>query len=321
MKNIIYQLLDIILIPFTYAAAKFFKAARKRNFKNLSNTRKTMFSVGVFPIVDHYYEPLFNPVHLKFPLDKDRYLPGIDFNIDEQLDLLKKFKFQDELLQIPIKGSGKELEYCYDEGMFKSGDSEFMYNIIRHFKPKKMIEIGSGHSTLMAIKAINENKKEDKSYNCKHICIEPYEHKWLENTGIEILREKVEDIKPEFFQQLKAGDILFIDSSHMIRPQGDVLFEYQQILPILNSGVIVHIHDIFSPRDYLKEWIDEGRFWNEQYLLEAFLCHNKEFRIIGSTNFLRHHYYNEFGKACPVLNKQVEAGINREPGSFWMVRN
>jgi len=75
---------------------------------------------------------------------------------------------------------------------------------------------------------------------------------------------------------------LFIDSSHIIRPQGDVLFEYLEILPILNAGVFVHIHDIFTPKDYLSEWILDGKvFWNEQYLLEAFLSFNTCFKIMG----------------------------------------
>jgi predicted O-methyltransferase YrrM len=321
MKKIIYQLADIAILPFTYFFARFFKAARKRNFKDLQLTKKAMLSVGMFPIVDHYYEPLFDKKYLRYPLSQPRNLPGIDFNIDEQIDLIGMFKYTEELLSIPMESTGKELEYCYNEGMFRSGDAEYLYNMIRHFKPKKLVEIGSGHSTLLAIKAIEQNKKENITYGCEHICIEPFENKWLEKTGVKIKREQVENIKSDFFESLGKNDILFIDSSHMIRPQGDVLYEYQEILPVLKSGVVIHIHDIFSPRDYLEEWMDEHRFWNEQYLLEAFLCFNKDFRVIGSTNYLMHNYFDEFTKACPVLKIQVERGIKREPGSFWMVRN
>jgi hypothetical protein len=321
MKKIIYQLADIFLLPFSYLFARFLKASRKRNFKDLRNTKRVLLSVGVFPIVDHYYEPLFDKKHLRHSLSTPRNLPGIDFNISEQLDLIKSFNYNDELLSIPEKSTGKEIEYCYNEGMFKTGDAEYLYNMIRHFKPKKLVEIGSGHSTLLAIKAIEQNRIENKEYSCEHICIEPFENRWLEKTGVKIMREQVENIKPKFFESLDKNDILFIDSSHMIRPQGDVLYEYQEILPVLKSGVVIHIHDIFSPRDYLEEWMDEHRFWNEQYLLEAFLCFNKDFRVIGSTNYLMHNYFDAFAEACPVLKKQVNQGIKREPGSFWMARN
>jgi hypothetical protein len=106
---------------------------------------------------------------------------------------------------------------------------------------------------------------------------------------------------------------LFIDSSHIIRPQGDVLFEYLELLPILNKGVIVHVHDIFSPKNYLKEWLeDEVKFWNEQYLLEAFMSNNSSWKIIGSLNLLHHNYYEKLKVVAPFL------APDREPGSFYI---
>ncbi len=168
----------------------------------------------------------------------------------------------------------------------------------------------------MAQIAIKKNKKLDPKYNCKHICIEPYEMPWLEKIGVSVIREKVENIELSFFKSLEEEDILFIDSSHIIRPQGDVLFEYFEILPILNKGVIVHIHDIFSPRNYLKEWLFEDyRFWNEQYLLEAFLYYNNDWRIIGAVNYLKHNFYKQLASKCPKLTTE------REPGSFYIVKN
>ena len=101
----------------------------------------------------------------------------------------------------------------------------------------------------------------------------------------------------------------------MIRPQGDVLFEYLQLLPTINKGVIVHVHDIFTPRDYLEEWLKEGvNFWNEQYLLEAFLTYNSEFEILCVVNYLKHNHFKKNSVSCPFLT------IKREPGSFWMKR-
>lgn len=171
----------------------------------------------------------------------------------------------------------------------------------------------------MARNAIEKNKLQDQHCQCEHICIEPYEIKWLEELDVTVIRKKVEDVDIDEFKRLKENDILFIDSSHMIRPQGDVLFEYLELLPILNSGVIIHVHDIFSPRDYPDAWIyEDHRLWNEQYLLEAFLSCNSEFRIIGALNYLFHHYRNEITAKCPILAAQRSL---RDPASFWMKKN
>lgn len=290
------------------------KLIRTAGLWNLKICKIFFLKVGIYPIVDHYYEPLFNPKHLRKSLRDDRNLPGIDFNIQGQLELLNNFSYNDELVKIPLDKTN-DLEFYYHNESFESGDAEYLYNVIRFFKPSKIIEIGSGHSTLMAIQAITRNKKDDDSYKCDHICIEPYEMNWLERTNVTLIREKVECIDINIFKTLQKNDILFIDSSHMIRPQGDVLFECLEILPILNSGVLIHFHDIFTPKDYLKEWIvDLVRFWNEQYLLEAFLTNNKEFEIIGAVNFLKHNYPNELFDKCPILKYESD----REPGSFWI---
>lgn len=133
-----------------------------------------------------------------------------------------------------------------------------------------------------------------------------------------MIREKVEDLEISFFNQLEANDILFIDSSHIIRPQGDILFEYLEILPNLKPGVLIHIHDIFTPKDYLDDWIfKEHLFWNEQYLVEAFLSFNTNFKIIGALNFLYHNYNNLLSEKFPILAMQK----NREPGSLWLIRD
>jgi len=312
----LFKFIVLLGTPFTFLSALWLKVVMRSKGKS----DDAIFSkLGILPVVDHYYQPLVNPrKHLKKSLREDRSLPGINFNIGGQLDILSKFNFNNELLGIPAdKPKGvAEIGYFYNNGSFGSGDSEYLYNIIRHFKPGRIIEIGSGNSTLMAQLAINKNAAENENCRCMHICIEPYERPWLEKKNLTVIRKKVEDIEISFFEQLESKDILFIDSSHIIRPQGDVLFEYLEILPMLKPGVIVHIHDIFTPKDYLDEWVYKPLLWNEQYLLEAFLSFNHQFKIIGATNFLSHHYPNEFSDKCPVFAGQP----GREPGSFWMQR-
>jgi hypothetical protein len=316
LKSIL-PLIDLILVPIVIMASVAMRATRRISLNRLPLTLQTFRRVGVFPILDHYYEPLFNPKHLRMPLSDDRQLTGIDWNVNEQLDLLAKFHYNDELVEFPLdqqSGNG----FFYENGMFESGDAEFLYNMIRLHKPRRIFEIGSGQSTRLATSAVEANRREDAGYQCEHVCIEPYEAEWLEQLNVNVVRKPVELIDKSFFSQLEKDDILFIDSSHIIRPQGDVLFEYLEILPMIKSGVLIHIHDIFSPKDYLAEWIESDVcFWNEQYLLEAFLSYNSEFKIVGALNFLRHHYPDELTGACPVLGKQLES---REPGSFWLRR-
>ena len=292
MKKIIKRL--ILLIgelgaPLTLIASIWLKLIRRAGIGKVSD--KIFMSVGVLPISDHYYQPMINPKkHLKKSLRDDRELPGINFNIDEQLSLLSNFNYNEELKKFPLKKE-QDIEFNYDNDSYESGDAEYLYNMIRHFKPSRIIEIGSGYSTLMARNAIKKNQTENPEYTCNHNCIEPYEMPWLQKLEIELVRELVENVDISFFQKLQENDILFIDSSHIIRPQGDVLFEFLEILPNIQSGVLIHVHDIFTPKDYLDNWVfKDHRLWNEQYLLEAFLTSNSDFRIIGALNFLSHNY-------------------------------
>ena len=315
MKKSILRFLpvaDILLAPFVYPSAWLLKNVRLAGVQRLPNCKKALMKIGVFPIRNHYYEPQFDYRNTKQPLSQDRTLPGIDWNTTEQLKILAEFIFSQELADIPQKKSDT-LDFYLNNGAFESGDAEYWYQLIRSIKPKRIFEVGSGHSTLMAIKAIRRNQQQEPNYRCKHVCIEPYEMPWLEETGVSVVTKKVEDIEPVFFSELEENDILFIDSSHTIRPQGDVLFEYLELLPTLNKGVIVHAHDIFSPKNYPKQWLeDEVKFWNEQYLLEAFLSHNNSWKIIGALNYLHHNHYEELKSVAPFLAPDLE------PGSFYI---
>lgn len=304
--------MDMFLLPLVYPAAFILKIIRKAGVQRLPLCKKALLNVGVFPIANHYYEPQFDMGSIKRPFSEERNLPGIKWDIQGQLDLLENLVFSDELQDLPFEKTN-ELSFYLNNSSFASGDAEYWFQLIRFKKPKRIFEVGSGNSTLMAINAINKNKDEDPNYICKHVCIEPYEMSWLEKTGVDVLRKKVEDVEFSFFSELEEGDILFIDSSHIIRPEGDVLFEYLELLPRLNIGVIVHVHDIFSPRNYPSEWLkSEVRLWNEQYLLEAFLTGNNSWKIIGSLNYLHHNHFDQLKMVSQFLT------TDREPGSFYM---
>ena len=241
-----------------------------------------------------------------------RNLPGIDFCVEKQLHFLEKLTFARELEDMKLNERKYEIkEFYINNESFESGDAEYLYQIIRFFKPKNVIEIGSGHSTKIANIALLRNKSENKE-DFSHLCIEPYEMPWLEKLDVRVIRNTLENCEIEIFNKLEANDLLFIDSSHIIRPQGDVLKEYLEIIPRLKSGVIIHVHDIFTPRDYLDKWIREDvLFWNEEYLLECLLSNNQRYEILGALNFIKHSHYSKLKKVCPYLNK------NREPGSVY----
>lgn len=305
-------LFDLCVTPLLFPASYLLKKVRKIGVQRLPLCRRMLLKVGVFPICDHYYEPLFKNDDIDF--SRERPLPAINWNEMGQLELLALLNFADELASIPwepVSSSSIVPVFCMNNNGFRQGDAAYWYQLVRFLKPKRIIEIGSGNSTLITCKAIEKNK--DSGSRCEHICIEPYEMPWLEKLDITVIRKKVEDVGVDFFSMLEKNDILFIDSSHVIRPGGDVLFEYLELLPSLNRGVIVHVHDICSPRNYKREWlVSDIRFWNEQYLVEAFLSYNRNWEIMGALNYLYHHHFDKLKVVVPFLNE------NHEPVSFYM---
>ncbi len=208
-------------------------------------------------------------------------MSGIQLDIEGQVRLLQTFAYRNELLEIPV-------ERC-DSG------------------------IGGGYSTLLARRALAKN-----SDGAEHICIEPFEQPWLSNIGLtQLIRSRVECVPLGLFRSLGSNDILFIDSSHVLRTGGDVWYEYLRILPTLNPGVLVHAHDIFLPFPYPRDWLlTERRYWTEQYLLQALLQDNSRFKVLLALHLLSKERPDELARACPIYAQQP----GRDPGSFWMTR-
>jgi hypothetical protein len=264
----------------------------------------------------NYYGPFVSLDDLRKPLDDERLLPGIKLDLEKQKNFINNFHYEEELNALP-DSNDNEFQYAYTKGMFGSGDAEILYGMIRYLKPKRFVEIGAGSSTLIAQEAIKRNQEESSAYICAHICVEPYENPWLEKLGIEIIRKKVEELPLSFFEPLSKNDILFVDSSHVVKPQGDVLFEIFDVYGSLSSGVYIHVHDIFTPRDYPYKWVvDDRKLWHEQYILESFLSFNSEFEIVCALNWLWKNHPDLLKQACPVLSNRVP----NNPGSFWFKR-
>jgi len=303
---------DLILIPFVFISGLILKFYRSIGSKRFPINTSLLKTIGVFPIIDHFYEPFFNHKSLSMELSKNRNLPSIDFKEEDQLKLLKSFRFQEEFNNfLNDEANSKKLRsFSISNGSYGAGDAEILFNFVRLKKPSKIIEIGSGKSSQIIEAALKINVKEGSKPN--FTCIEPFKP-WLKETEIiKIIRSKLEETSIDWSKELSEGDFLFIDSSHMIRPQGDVLYEYLEIIPSLSPGVFVHVHDIFSPRDYPESWLKtDVRFWNEQYLLEALLSNSNRYKIIASLNHLKNNYYKDLKEVTPHLNEL------HSPGAFY----
>lgn len=312
VKKWIALTVDASLLLAVMLAAILLKFIRKMGMRHFPMCKSALLRIGVFPIQRHYFEPQFDFRSDSQGLTAIRTLPGLDWNTAEQLKILHGMNYHHELLGMPRKRT-KALEYHLDNGLFEAGDADYWYQLIRLKKPARIIEIGGGYSTLIGLKATARNAEEDPATACAYHCIEPYEASWLNDPALTITRQKVETLPLSFFAGLDEDDVLFIDSSHIIRPQGDVLFLIQSVLPALKSGVIVHFHDIFTPNHYPLNWLrTEVLFWNEQYLLEAFLTNNNEWKIIGALNFLRQYHFDELLRHTAFLNADYR------PGSFYI---
>jgi hypothetical protein len=267
----------------------------------------------------HYYQPIPDSRELQaHEWSSSSSMTGVDMNEPCQLELLSVFHsaFGAEYDSLPASSSDPT-RFHFNQASFCSVDAEILYCMIRHFKPRRIIEIGSGMSTLLAAEAIRKNETEGSL--CSLTAIEPYPPEALSRhvPGItEVIKAQVQSVSIERFCSLEANDILFIDSSHVVKTGGDVLYEYLDIIPRLNPGVIVHCHDIFLPAEYPKSWILGNRwFWTEQYLVQAFLAFNDAFEVLMAGSFL--HLYH------PQKLQQAFASYNPAetwPGSFWMRR-
>ncbi len=305
--------IDLLLSLPVFHLGRMLKKIRARGIENFPHTRRALMKAGIFPIRDHYYEPLIAVDRLSQHGFKNRELTGLKLNVEHQLEFLRNMAYGNELASFPREKSGEGF-YLHNKN-YEAGDADIWYSVVRAMKPRRIFEIGSGFSTLLALAAVEANRREDPGYQCEHVCVEPYEMPWLEKTSARVLRQKIEDVPVDFFKNLQQGDILFIDSSHMVRPQGDVLRIYLEILPVIHTGVLVHIHDIFTPNDYPRQWIvEEMRFWNEQYLLEAILSNSPCWQVTAALNFLKHNHFKVLKECCHFLTE------SSEPGSFYMTK-
>jgi predicted O-methyltransferase YrrM len=256
--------------------------------------------------------PVFNELSEEI-WDKQTELLGIDMNERVQLEFLHQVfpVFQDEYRDFPQHETPDPYQFHYDNGTFVGADAIVLHCMARHFRPKIVIEVGSGFSTRLTAQAIRSNG------GAHLICIEPYPSpSILTQPGVsELVQKRVEEVDLRLFESLDANDLLFIDSTHTAKVGGDVAYLFLEVLPRLKPGVIVHVHDIFLPRNYPRGWIrDALMFSNEQYLLQAFLLYNSSYEVLFSNSYMTICYHES-------MEQQFSEYPRWDEGcSFWMRR-
>lgn len=295
-------------------------------------------SLGVSVTPSHFYFPV---PRLKSFEGKDwsacRPCSALDLHLDEQIECLQR----EILPYLPEwtfseQASDDNHRFHFNNGFFERVDAEVAYSLVRSRKPRRIIEIGSGNTTLLLAAALEKNT--DEGYAGEMISIEPRPAPYLKDglRGLtELIESPVQHVPEDLFRTLRANDVLFIDSSHVVSMDNDVLYECLRILPALAPGVLVHFHDVFTPLDYPEKFVMTNLcFWGEQYLLEAFLSFNSAFRVKWAGSAMQKFHPDVLHESFPGwegsfarMPEELKVfaptldGKNLWPCSFWIARN
>ena len=278
---------------------------RSEEFK--AKTKNTEF----FP-PGHYYSAIPSledrETFLAQPLPGQE-IRGINLNEEKQFDLLKQFR--DYYDECPFQdGKSGDLRYYYINPSYSYTDALTLYSMLRKFKPRRIIEIGSGYSSC----AMLDTAELFLDNMIDFTFIEPYPellHSLIKGRDKKhnILPVKLQDVDRDIFRSLEANDILFVDSTHVSKLGSDVNRIIFEILPRLKPGVLIHFHDIFWPFEYPSDWIKKGIAWNEAYILRAFLEFNDSFEIVFFAGFLHKYHHTWFQENMPLYLKNWGGNI------------
>jgi len=265
----------------------------------------------------HFYSPIPELDYIRLNErsifdNVSQHIRGIDLHEAEQLELLDSFKKYYDELPFPAQKTS-DLRYFFEAPNYSYSDAIFLYCMMRHARPRRIIEVGSGYSSCLMLDT------NDLYFNgsITTTFIDPYPELLLsqivknDRDRMRIIGSRVQDVDFKEFEALQANDILFIDSTHVSKVHSDVNRLFFEILPRVHEGVYIHFHDIFYPFEYPRDWIYEGRAWNEAYLLRAFLQYNSSFRIVLMNTFLERYHRDFFEQAMPLC-------LKNPGGSIWL---
>ena len=267
----------------------------------------------------HYYSPL--PDVDEVARDRDRVffderrdLPGVEMDVAGQKALLSELAADFDSFDWPHEADG-ERRFYLGQGQFPMPDALVLRGMLRRVKPKRLIEVGSGHSSALMLDVAEREMDVSPAFTF----IDPNPERLRsvlrasDDDRCRVIEKRVQDVGVELFDELGAGDVLFIDSSHVCRTASDVNFLFFEVLPRLAVGVVVHVHDVAWPFEYQESWVMEGRAFNESYLLRAFLQFNRAFKVRLFTDQLVKQEGDWVGEVAPGLLGPVA-------GSIWMER-
>ncbi len=290
----------------------------------LATAQRSLNALGwnVMRVAD-YYSPL--PVLPRLAARRERWdrpseLPGVHYDLEAMKALLGELSaYGEEYGELVPYDEAKTLGYGPG---FTTVDALLVYWMLRHLKPRRYIEIGSGLSTWYASLAAARNGDEGSPVEMS--AVDPYARDRVRTIpGLEVIAREVQDVEPEFFRQLEAGDVLFIDSTHVVKIDGDVPHLYLEVVPRLSDGVVIHAHDIHFPYNvphpaeqylFAQKW---PSYWTETMLLQAFLAFNPAYEILLSAPLLRFHDEGFLRRTIPGYRPVEAADYDTHCGSLW----
>lgn len=290
--------------------------------KNLSeqvkNLSEQVRKQGAFP-AGHYYSPIPSEedvlAYVKSRKTPNSDLLGIKLNEKSQHEVLNEYINFYEDLPFPEKQTPGH-RYYYENGCFSYSDAIFLYSFLRKHLPKRIIEIGAGFSSAVMLDTIDSffSQRPEITF------IEPYPDRLIslfrdgDREQVRLIDKKIQEVPPDVLLALESGDLLFIDSSHVVKCGSDLQLLMFEILPRLQPGVFVHFHDVFYPFDYPSEWLMEGRYWNEIYFLRTFLSYNSEWSI----EFFNTYAHFMFGD---LIKEKMPLCAKNPGGSLYIKRD
>jgi predicted O-methyltransferase YrrM len=231
----------------------------------------------------HFYSPLPSKAEALEAFDRGGFgppFPGIDLNEAGQFERLERFADwypEQPFPEHPVSGR----RFHLDNPSYGHYDAIMLYGMLREARPRRIIEVGSGFSSA----AMLDLNPILFGGNAQYTFIDPDMTRLRpllqpgDAANVTLIEKRVQDVPVDTFKSLQAHDVLFIDSSHVSKIGSDVNRLFFDVLPVLAPGVLIHLHDIAGNLEYPRHWLEEGRAWNEQYLLRAFLMHNTAYRV------------------------------------------
>ncbi len=261
---------------------------------------------------DFFYAPVFSPADLPAEVWGGTFPDCGTWDLDAQRAFLKETpSFAAELSALPYeRAEGDPTAYYWGNEQFSHSDGSLYYSLIRRFRPARIVEVGAGHSTKLAARAVRANG------TGRILCIDPHAPEWLARleAPVDVQALPVQEAPDEIFLGLGASDILFIDGSHISKTGSDVNHLFLRILPRLPAGVLVHVHDICLPFEYPRYWSEEALcYWNEQYVLAALLANSTKYEILVGVHYLQKADIEALRPFVPAV-----PGVMAGGGSLWL---